>query len=122
MAILSRALSSALPALVAVLVLLPPSDRARAGTDVFGSGTGGFGSHGTSVYAAPNDASGWGSNATKPLTPPAPPPAAAELPSAAFGTAPIGTGNFRGNFGGSALNTGVGSRNTLDGTLPPLGQ
>lgn len=122
MAILPRPMSAALPALVALSLLLPSGGRAQAATDTFGGGTGGVGSHGTSLYQAPSDTTGWGSNASKPETPPAPPPASeAQLPAAEFGAAPIGAGNFRGNAGG-AVSAGVGSRSDLDGALPPLGQ
>lgn len=105
------------PALVAALMAMPTI--AKAGTDVFGSGTGGLGSHGTSVYAGSYDTPGWGITGMKPLTPPAPDPAPSVIPSKGdFGPLP-GSDYLGANGYGSPMGAGVGSGN-LGGTLQPL--
>lgn len=106
-----------LAALVAVAMMTPTV--VEAGTDVFGSGTGGLGSHGTSMYSSSYDTAGWGITTMKPLTPSAPEPAASVVPNRGdFGSLP-GSDYLGANGYGGPLGAGVGSSN-LGGTLQPL--
>jgi hypothetical protein len=116
---LRRVVSLVAPAaLVAVAVMTPTV--VKAGTDVFGSGTGGIGSHGTSMTSSSYDTAGWGITTMKPLTPPAPEPAASVVPNRGdFGPVP-GSDYLGANGYGGPLNAGVGSSN-LGGALQPLG-
>lgn len=113
---LSRALSS-----VALLALT--AGAAAAGTDVFGSGTGGLGSHATSVSASSYDKSGWGITTMKGYVPPAPDPyESTTLPSPNFGAGDTGLGTLGGNgFGSNALYSTLGG-DDFGGALPPLDQ
>lgn len=106
------------PALVAALIALPTIAKA-GGTDVFGGGTGGIGSHATSMYAGSYDTPGWGITGMKPLTPSAPEPALSVVPNKGnFGALP-GSDYLGANGYGSPMGAGVGSGN-LGGTLQPL--
>jgi len=128
---LHRVVSCVAPSVLAVLVMLSPgaslhsSDAhspyvIKTGTDVFGGGTGGLGSHGTSMYSSSYDRSGWGISSMKPLTPSAPEPAASVIPSRGdFGPLP-GSDYLGANGYGGPLSAGVGSSN-LGGSLQPLG-
>ena len=103
--------------LLAALIAMP--NIAKAGTDVFGSGSGGLGSHGTSMYSSSYDTAGWGISGMKPLTPSAPDPALSVVPSRGdFGPLP-GSDYLGANGYGGPLGAGVGSGN-LGGTLQPL--
>jgi hypothetical protein len=115
---LRRVVSLVAPAaLVAVAVMTPTV--VKAGTDVFGSGTGGIGSHGTSMTSSSYDTAGWGITTMKPLTPPAPEPAASVVPNRGdFGPVP-GSDYLGANGYGGPLSAGVGSSN-LGGALQPL--
>jgi hypothetical protein len=122
---LHRLVSCLAPSALTVLVMLSPggapshSPIIKAGTDVFGSGTGGIGSHATSVYSSSGDTSGWGITSMKPLTPSAPDPASSVIPSRGdFGPSP-GSDYLGANGYGGPLSAGVGSGN-LGGTLQPL--
>ena len=120
-----RVICSLAPSLlVALLMISPGAPRApyvvKVGTDVFGGGTGGIGSHGTSMYSSSYDTSGWGISTMKPLTPPAPLPAPSVMPNAGnFGPLP-GSDYLGANGFGGPLGAGVGAGN-LGGTLQPLG-
>jgi len=104
--------------LVAGLAIAMPG-IASAGTDVFGGGTGGIGSHATSMYAGSYDTSGWGITGMKPLTPRAPDPAPSVIPNRGnFGPVP-GSDYLGANGYGGPLGAGVGSGN-LGGSLQPL--
>ncbi len=127
---LRRVISSIAPSVLAALVMLSPGAPhspnghspyvIKTGTDVFGSGTGGLGSHGTSMYSSGYDRSGWGISTMKPLTPPAPEPARSVVPSRGnFGPLP-GSDYLGANGYGGPLGAGVGSGN-LGGSLQPLG-
>jgi len=119
-----RVVSCVAPSVLTALVMLSPGIQSHSpiikiGTDVFGSGTGGLGSHGTSVYAGSYDTSGWGITGMKPLTPSAPDPAPSVIPSRGnFGPLP-GSDYLGANGYGGPLAAGVGSGN-LGGTLRPL--
>jgi hypothetical protein len=103
--------------IIAAAILAPTS--ASAGTDVFGSGTGGIGSHSTSMYSSSYDTAGWGITGMKPLTPRAPDPALSVIPNRGnFGPVP-GSDYLGANGYGGPLGAGVGSGN-LGGTLQPL--
>jgi hypothetical protein len=127
---LRRIVSCVAPSMLAVLVMLSPSAPTQSsrghspnvikiGTDVFGGGTGGAGSHGTSMTSSTYDTSGWGISTMKPLTPSAPLPAASVVPSRGdFSTLP-GSDYLGANGYGGPLSAGVGSSN-LGGTLQPL--
>jgi len=116
-----RALLCALPSIAFIALTIGP---AAAGTDVFGSGTGGIGSHGTSMTSSSYDKSGWGITSLKTYTPPAPEPyEGSELPSENFAT-PGNTsiGSLGGNgFGSNALYSGL-SGDDFGGALAPLDQ
>jgi hypothetical protein len=121
-----RVVSCVAPTVLAALVMLSPGAPSpspyviKTGTDVFGSGTGGAGTHGTSMSVSSYDRSGWGISTMKPLTPPAPEPAASVVPSRGdFGPLP-GSDYLGANGYGGPLGAGVGSSN-LGGTLQPLG-
>ncbi|HVA15326.1 MAG TPA: hypothetical protein VNF99_18900 [Stellaceae bacterium] len=72
------------PSVFAALLLLAQSDPGRSadwtqtpGSNRFGVGLNGLGgTHATPLYAAPNDATGWGITTMKPETPSAPTPLA----------------------------------------------
>jgi hypothetical protein len=114
---LRRVTCCAAPSLLAALIVMPTI--AKAGTDVFGSGTGGLGSHGTSMHSGSYDTAGWGISGMKPLTPSAPDPAPSVIPSRGdFGPLP-GSDYLGANGYGGPLGAGVGSGN-LGGTLQPL--
>jgi len=121
---IARIVSSLAPSLLAALVMLSPGAPhapyvVKVGTDVFGGGTGGIGSHGTSMRSSSYDTAGWGITTMKPLTPSAPLPAASVMPSAGdFGPLP-GSDYLGANGYGGPLGAGVGSGN-LGGTLQPL--
>jgi hypothetical protein len=115
--LLRRVTCRVAPALIAALIAMPTI--AKAGTDVFGGGTGGIGSHATSMYAGSYDTAGWGITGMKPLTPSAPEPALSVVPSKGdFGPLP-GSDYLGANGYGSPLSAGVSSGN-LGGTLQPL--
>jgi hypothetical protein len=122
---LRRVVSSVAPSVLAVLVMLSsgaPSHSPyviKTGTDVFGGGTGGIGSHGTSMHSSSYDTAGWGITTMKPLTPSAPDPAASVvLNRGDFGPLP-GSDYLGANGYGGPLNAGIGSSN-LGGSLQPL--
>lgn len=96
---------------------------AAAGTDVFGSGTGGLGSHATSMSISSYDKTGWGISTLKTYTPPAPEPyESTVLPSTSFGANDTGLGALGGNgFGSNALYSGL-SGDDFGGALAPLDQ
>jgi hypothetical protein len=123
---LRRFVSSVAPSVLAALVMLSPGAPShspyviKTGTDVFGSGTGGIGSHGTSMSTSPYDRSGWGISSMKPLTPSAPEPAPSVIPSRGdFGPLP-GSDYLGANGYGGPLGAGLAGGN-LGGTLQPLG-
>jgi hypothetical protein len=92
----------------------------KIGTDVFGSGTGGAGSHGTSMSSSSYDTAGWGITTMKPLTPPAPDPAPSVVPNRGDFRSLPGSDYLGANGYGGPLSAGVGSSN-LGGALQPLG-
>ncbi len=122
---ITRFVSCLAPSLLAALVMLSPGAPhapyiVKIGTDVFGGGTGGIGSHGTSMSSSSYDTAGWGITTMKPLTPSAPLPSASVMPSAGdFGPLP-GSDYLGANGYGGPLGAGVGSGN-LGGSLQPLG-
>ena len=124
-----RVVSCVAPSILTALVMLslgasPHSPNGhspiiKAGTDVFGSGTGGIGSHSTGMYSGSYDTAGWGISGMKPLTPSAPDPAPSIIPSRGnFGPLP-GSDYLGANGYGGPLGAAVGSGN-LGGTLQPL--
>jgi hypothetical protein len=125
-----RVVSCVAPSVLTALVMLSPGASLHSpdgrspyvikiGTDVFGGGTGGAGSHATSMYSSSYDTAGWGIAGMKPLTPPAPDPALSVIPSRGdFGPLP-GSDYLGANGYGGPLGAGVGSGN-LGGTLQPL--
>jgi hypothetical protein len=119
-----RVVACVAPSVLTALVMLSPgapshSPIVKAGTDVFGGGTGGAGSHASSMYSSSYDTAGWGIAGMKPLTPPAPDPALSVIPSRGdFGPLP-GSDYLGANGYGGPLGAGVGSGN-LGGTLQPL--
>ena len=121
---LTRVVSYVAPSLLAALVMLSPGAPhapyvVKIGTDVFGGGTGGAGSHGTSMTSSSYDTAGWGITTMKPLTPSAPLPAPSVMPNAGnFGPLP-GSDYLGANGYGGPLGAGVGSGN-LGGSLQPL--
>jgi hypothetical protein len=87
-----------------------------------GVGSGGLaGSHATPMVAPYGDITGRGTNADKPLTPPAPPPAGTQLGSVpTFSNDALNGNDIGGNgFGTGALSSGVGSSD-FGGSLPTL--
>ncbi|HWE72422.1 MAG TPA: hypothetical protein VG328_04625 [Stellaceae bacterium] len=119
---LHRVVSSFAPS---VLVMLSPdtlshSPIIKTGIDVFGGGTGGIGSHGTSMYSSSYDTAGWRITTMKPLTPSAPEPAASVVPNRGdFGPLP-GSDYLGANGYDGPLSASDGSSN-LGGALQPLG-
>jgi hypothetical protein len=129
-----RRAAGAAPSLIAVLLLPQPGGptpspyliQTQGSASVFstdnGVGSGGLaGGHATPLVAPYGDITGRGTNADKPLTPHAPPPAATQLGNASnFGANPS-TNEIGGNgFGTDDLSSGgVGSGN-FGGSLPTL--
>jgi hypothetical protein len=122
----------AAPSIIAALLVLNPSGpswspymiRTQGSAQVFstgnGVGSGGLaGAHTTPMVAPYGDITGRGTNADKPLTPPAPVPAGTQQSSVPDFRNP-GTTKIGGNgFGANDLGRGVGSGN-FGGSLPTL--
>ena len=116
-----RAVRCALPSIAVLALTIGP---AAAGTDVFGSGTGGAGSHGTSLSSSPYDTSGWGITTMKGYVPSAPEPyVPTQLGNPSYGanntsslTTPGGNG-----YGSNVLRGGL-EGDSFGGALAPLDQ
>jgi hypothetical protein len=115
-----RAFRCALPSIAVLAVTIGP---AVAGTDVFGSGTGGLGSHGTSVSASSYDKSGWGITTMKGYVPPAPEPyTPTQLGNPSYGANNTSSFTPGGNGYGSNVLRGGLEGDSFGGALEPLDQ